>query len=114
MKDYLKPFNDVFDIKKRLIEVDPRYRLFYNTKTNKYEVYVLMSEDKLELAFVCPYNYPDARLVKYARMTRVERSSEIFDEIEEHNKKIEEEENSKALSKPKSKLESVLNYLKKR
>ena len=68
---------DVFDVCDRLKSVDERYKLFYNAKKRRYEVYV---EDKL--AFVVPFYSLDARTVEYARMTRVERAAEIFRETE--------------------------------
>ena len=64
---------DVFDVCDRLKSVDERYKLFYNAKKRRYEVYV---EDKL--AFVVPFDSLDARTVEYARMTRVERAAEIL------------------------------------
>ena len=111
--DKLEKVNDIFGIALRLKEVDPCYELYLNRESRRFEVYK-NRYGKLELQFVCPYDKVDQRLLAFARQTRIERAPEIFREIEEHNEKIEKEKVEEVLSKPKSKLESVISYLKKR
>lgn len=112
--EHLKRFDDVFGIEKRLREIDPRYRLFFNIKSKKYEVYTDCGDGGLSLAFVSPYDNIDSRIIKYARSTRVSRAEEIFAEIEENNQKIMKNAEENALLKSKSKIESIVSFLKKR
>ncbi|MFA5449220.1 MAG: hypothetical protein WC292_02110 [Clostridia bacterium] len=78
--------NDVFDIASRLREVDATYRVRFNGKNNKFELYG-GRENAFILAF--PYDRLDERAVLHARKTRVERLHQLIKELEEENNAIE-------------------------
>lgn len=115
MKEYLIPFSGVFEIERRLREIDDNYRLFYNKKLNRFEVHNLKNKGDT-LSVVCPYGEIDNRLIKLVRCTRVERGEEIIREIEEENEKIfikeQQKENELAKFKAKARLEELKSRLK--
>ena len=76
--------NDLFDIAKRLKEVDERYLLYRNAKLNRFEIY---ADGALQIAV--PYDELDARTVELARRTRLEFVGRIIKEIDENNEKLE-------------------------
>lgn len=78
--------NDVFDIADRLREVDPGYRVNYNQKKGKFELYGGRDEGYL-LTF--PYDRLDERAVIHARKTRAERLNKLIEEIDAENKRLE-------------------------
>lgn len=97
---------DLFGVERRLKEIDSTYEVFYNAKLKRFEVYAERMNNKF-LAFVSPYESLDARLVRYARKTRVERQVDIFREMEEENEKILKRERELENQKKKEKLKSL-------
>lgn len=78
---YLIPItNDLFDIAARLRAVKSTYLVYYNAQKQRYEVY-----DHDSFAFAVPYDELDSRTIDYARMTSVQNSDKIFEEIERNN-----------------------------
>ena len=88
--------NDLFDIATRLRSVNDSYIVYYNTEKQRYEVHDSVTRC---LEFVVPFDELDARTVEYARYSRVENAKRIFAEMEEHNKKLEKEQASKAIER---------------
>lgn len=78
--------NDVFDIAKRLREVDPTYKVRFNGKTHKFE---LFGGRNVQYILTFPYDKLDERAVVHARKTRVERINKLIAEIEEENRRLE-------------------------
>ncbi len=76
--------HDLFDIAKRLIGIDRRYKLFFNRKKNRYEIY---ANGAMQMAL--PFERLDARTLSYARKTRLENLEKIIAEIEKENARIE-------------------------
>ena len=83
--------NDLYDIACRLRSVNDDYRLYYNAKKGRYEVH---SAKRQRLQFIVPYDELDARTVEYARYSRVENAKRIFEDIEKHNSKLEQQSGS--------------------
>ena len=81
--------NDLYDIANRLRAVNEDYAVYYNTDNARFEVH---DERRGALAFVVPYEELDARTVEYALYTRVENSKRIFEEVEQHNRRVEKEQ----------------------
>lgn len=114
MKEYLVPFTGVFEIERRLREIDDNYRLYFNKKDKRFEVHNLKNVGDT-LSVVCPFDTIDARLIRLVRQTRAERSNLLFKEIEEHNEKILEKNKTveqEAKSNAKARLEELKNRLK--
>ena len=95
--------HDVFDIAWRMKSIDERYRLYYNRKAKRYEVYI---GDMLES--VIPYDTLDIRMLEYLRKTRRENINALMAEIEEHNRRLEEESNRRIMERANSRIEEVL------
>ena len=114
MKEYLVPFTGVFEIERRLREIDDNYRLYFNKKDKRFEVHNLKNVGDT-LSIVCPFDTIDARLIRLVRQTRAERSNSLFQEIEEHNEKILAKNKNleqDAKSNAKARLEELKNRLK--
>jgi len=77
--------NDLFDIANRLRQIDTSYRTFFNHEKSRYEVH---SSHGLE--FIVPYDILDERTLEHARRTRKENLCDIENEIEFHNREIEQ------------------------
>lgn len=76
--------HDLFNIANRLKSVDRRYKLFFNRKRNRFEIY---ANGAMQMAL--PFERLDARTLDYARKTRLENLEKIMAEIEKENARIE-------------------------
>ena len=83
--------NDLFDIASRLKSINENYKVYYNAQTDKFEVHDTSRPHGNTLAFVVPYAELDARTLTFALFTRVENAKKIFNEVEDHNRKIQQE-----------------------
>ena len=81
--------NDCFDICKRLKNIDPSYKVFFNWMRNCFEVHSFL-QAKSSYCFSVTYSELDERTLDYALKTRSENRDKIIKEIEEHNKRVEE------------------------
>ena len=86
---YITIKNDVFNIAKRLKSIDSKYILVYNTSRKKFEVHYKRAKNTYELTI--PYDTLDARTISFVLKTRIQNKKKIFDEIEQTNKKLEEQ-----------------------
>lgn len=86
--------HDLFDIAKRLKGIDRRYKLFFNRKKNRYEIY---ANGAMQMAL--PFERLDARTLSYARKTRLENLEKIIAEIEKENARIEIENAKRSRNK---------------
>lgn len=85
----IRIFEDVFDITKRLKEIDESYFVVYNTQKKKYEVH--SSKQKNTYCLTVPTKTLDSRIVGLTLKTRRENYEKILKEIDETNEKIEKE-----------------------
>lgn len=74
-------------IPERIREIDSGYFVMFNPDTQKYEIH--HKDQYFTLALNLPYRELDTRAVIVILNTRIERIKEIQKEIEEHNAKIE-------------------------
>ena len=58
-----------------------------------------------------PFETLDARLISYARKTRVERADKIFREIEEENEKIKQTQEKAVMESREEKLKKLKKVL---
>ena len=79
--------DNVFDIPKRLREIDPGYFVMFNPKNQKYELHHEGQDITYCLTF--PFDELDGRALVYARETRIERINTIRRQMKEHNEKLE-------------------------
>ena len=83
--------SDLYDIAKRLKEIDSGYFVVYNEIKSRFEVHNRF-QGKDTLSFVVPYPRLDARVIDFALKYRICNINKIAKEIEEENLKIEREE----------------------
>lgn len=82
MQNLMEITDDLFDVAWRLKAVDGDYRLCYNVKASRYEVYGRKNNQR---AFVVPFDELDARTVDYARRTRAENIARLVAEMDREN-----------------------------
>lgn len=81
--------NDIFNIAKRLKSIDKKYFIVFNNDRNKYEVHYSRAKNTYELTI--PYETLDARTINFVLKTRIQNKQKIFEEIENSNKKLEQQ-----------------------
>ena len=102
--------SDLFDIAKRLKEIDASYFVFYRYKTKRYEVHSTRQRGN-SLCFVVPYEKLDGRVLSYALRSRIERVEEFLLETERENEKIRQAEILKAREKAEKRIDDVRRKL---
>jgi hypothetical protein len=78
--------DDLFDICNRIKDIDCAYTIYRNHCLDRFEVF---HEDKF--SFVVPFDSLDERTLVYTKKTRRENADEIERDIDEGNKKNEEQ-----------------------
>lgn len=97
--------NDVFNIFKRIKQINYNYFIIFNTNKNKYEIY---DETCESIVFTLPYECLDERCLTYVLKMLKTSNEEILKEIEQHNFRLEKEENEKLINKALDCAERVL------
>ena len=97
MKNLIEIKNDLYGISKAIKSIDKKYRLYFNTKKERYEVHYLNGlNQKLEV--VLPYKNLDRRSVIHMEKTQIKNLEKIVKEIDEKNQEIEEKNDKKILN----------------
>jgi hypothetical protein len=101
--------NDLFDIARRLKEIDAGYIVVYNKKRRRFEV----RHERTRESFACmlPFDRLDERTVRHVRKTRAENTERLLREIEKNNEKITAEKENRVLDELRKKSESLIRYL---
>ncbi len=86
--------NDLYDISDRLREINPNYRVYFDTDRQKF---LLMRNNVLELIF--PYEELDERAIRHARYTSVQNIKEVLYDLDKENKDMEESSKKQAKDK---------------
>ena len=93
---HLQPiFSDVCDMNRRIREYDPALFLCWNSRRKKYEVHSL---NHRPFTYACdvPDNRLDARMENVIRRGDIRvRGGKVFQEIEEHNERLEKSQERK-------------------
>lgn len=105
-----KIFENSFDIVRRLREIDPNYFVVFNTKTNGFEIH--NSGQYLSTFCLTVDGELDCRVLQKVLRTRAENAEKLLREIEDHNKKIEQEKLRVMEDETRFKLGEVYDYLK--
>jgi hypothetical protein len=90
MKKFLVVDSDCLDVVERLRGIDKDYFLVLNLDKNKFELHC-SSQYPQTYCLTFPYEVIDERMVDMALKTRVERSDEIFKELEREEEKRKKE-----------------------
>ncbi|MDE6060736.1 MAG: hypothetical protein K2G31_04635 [Clostridia bacterium] len=74
---------DLFDIARRLREIDERYVLYRNLRLNRFEIHANGA-----LQIVVPFAELDARTLELARSTRLEYADRLMRRLDEENDRL--------------------------
>jgi len=94
---YLKIKGDVYNIAKRIKEIDRDYYIVFNTSTLKFEIHC-NNQIGSSYCLTLPYDELDERALKYARSTQIANIDEILEKLEYDNQLVESAEKSRAFS----------------
>ena len=101
----IKIENDVFDIVKRIKELDDGYYILFDTMKKQFEVH--NKNQKTSYCLTVPYGELDKRLVDLLKYSSIENIDKIVNEIDKNNTILEQ--NSKSIQKSQS--EYMLNEI---
>ena len=113
--------SDVYNICNRVKDFDVSYKVVYDTKLNKYQIYstrltgVNEMVEGVRLDYICtlPYGELDARAIKYLYDTRVENIEELINKIDINNQRLERDSELKACQQSSIIAENTLRQLTK-
>lgn len=94
----IKLNSDVYNISKRIKEIDKYYYIVYNTSTNKFEIH----NSKQVFGSYCltlPYNTLDWRAMEYVQKTSIVNMENVLNEIQNNNNLLESTEKTSAFNK---------------
>ena len=87
--------SDLFNITKRIKQIDKKYFIVFNKKTKKFEVHYKRNSSTLEL--VLPFDRLDKRTLDFVLKTKMENKQKLIEEMERNNQKLEDEKNRNML-----------------
>lgn len=83
--------SNVYDIPDRVKEIDPSFFIVRNAKMQRFELHSTENKDGTTFCLVIPFKELDSRAIDHIRKHDVlTRGRAIFDEMEEHNRKVEQ------------------------
>ena len=100
--------HDLFNIVKRLKQIDKNYFVLYNKKSQKYEVHYKRNFGTLEL--VLPFDRLDKRAIDLVLKSKIENKQKLLKEMEENNKKLEQQQSQKMLDEANFKAKEMMAY----
>ena len=93
----IKIATDVYNISKRIKDIDKNYYIVFNTSSNKFEVHN-SGQIGGSYCLTIPYNFLDERTLNFINQTKVENIERILNEIENNNKLKESADKSCTLN----------------
>ncbi len=102
-------FEDIYFISQIIKKINNNYRLYFNTKENRYEVHDISKPRALSLCLASKI-YPDERMILKLIKTRKENMNKLFRQIENENAKVLENHQCKICNIAKDQLSEVINY----
>lgn len=100
---------DLYNICKRLKQIDSSYFVMYNKSTSKYEIHSSEQYGNT-YALTIPYNKLDKRAIDYCLSTRRENYLKLIKEMEINNQKLENKEIDNIIDRARYDLTSKLKY----
>lgn len=110
---YAEIKSDVFDISKRIKEIDKGYYIVFNRQKQRFEVHHKLQRGG-SYCFAVPYKQLDARTLTLTRKTMAKNAKKVFDEIENDNKRLQKEQIEKAVKIAEKNMEEQLRHDNKR
>ena len=101
--------NDLFNISRRIKQIDKNYFLMFNFKTKKFEVHYKRNKNTLEI--ILPFNVLDKRTLDLVRKTRVENREKLIEEMDKNNKELELKNNVKIKDEVTFKAKEMISYI---
>ena len=89
--------HDVYNIAKRIKNIEKNYFIVYNTSKKSFEVHN-SRQIGTTYCLTLPYKELDERALKYVNYTKSENIEKILNKIDNENKMLESAEKSKVLS----------------
>lgn len=108
----IQVFEDVFDISRRVKEINDGYFVVYNTKRERYEVHNKLQKGST-FCITCE-NGLNYSVITKLRKTRIENIDRIIREIDESNKATEQENSRMINDEATFKLKEMFDYAQKR
>lgn len=105
---FLQEVNDIYFISEQIKQINPSYKLFYNTLHNRYEVHDL--SNPFHSLCVTTKDYPSSNLIKTLITTKKENMSALLKQIEEDNQKLDTLKQNNLLDISNQKFKEILNY----
>lgn len=103
---------DVFDIARRVKEIDRCYRIRYNRLLSRYELHHIRYYPDT-LVSVIPYPTLDKRTIDYVLKTRVHNLDKLLDEMDSSNLRLEERKEREILDETAYKTKNLIEYIDK-
>lgn len=108
----IKIKNDLYNICKRLKSIDKKYFILYDKAKNKFEIHN-SNQPFSTYCLTIPYDKLDKRTIDYVLKTKNENFDKILKEIENSNKRIEENINEEIMYRAKYDLTEKLKFINK-
>lgn len=100
--------SDVFDIIKRIKDIDKNYYIMYNLDNCKYELHYRGLPNTY--CFTCPFDNLDKRFIDLVYKTNIQYIDNIVEDIDNNNVKLEQEYNNKVNSQTNYQLREIYNF----
>ena len=100
--------SDVFDIIKRIKDIDKNYYIMYNLDNYKYELHYKGLSNTY--CFTCPFDNLDKRFIDLIYKTNIQYIDNIVEDIDNNNVKLEQEYNNKVNSQTNYQLREIYNF----
>ena len=104
----IKIESDVFDVSKRIKEIDENYFIMFNLNNNKYELHCASQPNTY--CFSYPYDDLDERFIDMIYKTNITNIDNIIEQIDNNNAKIENNVNSSVKDKSNFMLREIYNF----
>lgn len=99
---------DVYEISKRILDIEKDYYIVYDTSRSKFEVHNSAQLDST-YCLTLPYKELDARALDYVWKTRSKNVETILKKIDDENNSLESTERNRVLSDFNDVIERRLN-----
>jgi hypothetical protein len=99
--------SDLYDIAKRLREIDSGYFLLFDYKKKRFEVHN-KHQNGSSFCLALPFERLDERTLRLVRRTMASRKEQLFREMEEHNARLQKQEIFRQIKAAEQKMEDFL------
>lgn len=106
----IKITHDVFNIAKRIKQINKNYFIMFNTKSENFEVH--NKSYKNTFCLCLPFKNLDSRVITY--VLKSEKVEECFEEIEKNNSKLEKSKQNKIKDMVNYQLKEIYDYANKK